>query len=63
MVEGTDGHPAHHQWPAPSKEELPDAATPKYQISTDQSDFEKTPKKGTYLKWGSKDNAEKKLCC
>ena len=47
MVEGTDGHPAHHQWPAhaPSKEELPDAATPKYQISTDQSDFEKTPKK------------------
>ena len=44
MVEGTDGHCAHHQWPAraPSKE---DAATPKYQISSGQSDFEKTPTK------------------
>ena len=32
MVEGTDGHPAHHQWPAraPSKED----ASPKYQISS-----------------------------
>ena len=43
MVEGTDGHCAHHQWPAhaPSKED----AAPKYQISSGQSDFEKTPTK------------------
>ena len=43
MVEGTDGHCAHHQWPAraPSKED----ATPKYQISNGQSDLKKTPKK------------------
>ena len=47
MVEGTDGHCAHHQWPAraPSKE---DAAAPKYQISSGQSDFEKTPKKALF---------------
>ena len=44
MVKRTDGHCAHHQWPAhaPSKE---DATAPKYQISNGQSDFEKTPTK------------------